>query len=330
MADHQSQILQALLAAENRYVSGNELAKRFNISRPAVYHNILKLEQNGHIIETKKGLGYCYQKSHCFDPQVIVHYRVTSYPVKIHVFDKLTSTNDYAKQYSTERTVFKPQLFLTDTQTKGRGRLGRRFYSPSNTGIYMSLLIPIQTRQSIHSGLITTGTAVCVIRSLKQFFPHVDFRVKWVNDILAHDKKCGGILTETTASLEDGSHENVIIGIGLNIDSNGFPAAISHKAGSIVEHSQVDRNKIVARIIDNFFYMYQTYQTGNFLPEYAELSEILGKKVKVVMGNRVYTGIADHFNNEGALVMMLADGQLITMASGEVTKVYLPENRYQG
>lgn len=81
---------------------------------------------------------------------------------------------------------------MTDTQTKGRGRLGRRFYSPAKTGIYMSLLIPIQTRQTLHSGLITTGTAVCVVRSLQSFFPQVDFRVKWVNDILAHDKNVVG------------------------------------------------------------------------------------------------------------------------------------------
>lgn len=329
MADHQSQILRALLASDNRYISGNELAKRFNISRPAVYNNILKLEQSGHIIETRKGIGYAYLKSNCFNAQVIEHYRVTSYPVRVHVFDQLTSTNDYAKQYATERTVFKPQIFITDTQTKGRGRLGRRFYSPSGTGIYMSLLIPMQTRQAIHSGLITTGMAVCVVRSLKPFFPQVDFRVKWVNDILAHDKKCGGILTETTSSLEDGSHENVIIGIGLNIDSEGFPDPIKHKAGAIVAHSQADRNQIVARVIDNFFYMFQTYQTGNFLAEYAELSDILGRKIRVEMGTRVYTGIADHFDNEGALVMTTTSGQL-TISSGEVTKVYLPESGYQG
>ncbi|NRN77068.1 biotin--[acetyl-CoA-carboxylase] ligase [Lactobacillus helveticus] len=329
MADHQSQILRALLELDNRYISGNELAWHFNISRPAVYNNIQKLKQKGHLIETKKGLGYSYQKSKCFDAQVIDHYRVTTYPVRTHVFDRLTSTNDYAKQYGTEKTVYKPQIFVTDTQTKGRGRLGRRFYSPAKTGIYMSLLIPIQTRQTLHSGLITTGTAVCVVRSLQPFFPQVDFRVKWVNDILAHDKKCGGILTETTASLEDGSHENVIVGIGLNVDSDDFPDPIKHKAGAIVAHSQIDRNKIVAKIIDNFFYMYQTYQTGNFLSEYAQLSDILGRKIRVEMGSRVYLGIADHFDNEGALVMNTDSGQL-TVSSGEVTKVYLPENGYTG
>ncbi|MBT9003456.1 HTH domain-containing protein, partial [Lactobacillus delbrueckii subsp. bulgaricus] len=80
MADHQSQILRALLEMDNRYISGHELARHFNISRLAVYNNIQKLKQKGHLIETKKGLGYSYQKSKCFDAQVIDHYRVTTYP----------------------------------------------------------------------------------------------------------------------------------------------------------------------------------------------------------------------------------------------------------
>ncbi|RRG00936.1 MAG: biotin--[acetyl-CoA-carboxylase] ligase [Lactobacillus sp.] len=330
MMDHQAQILHALLAADHRYVSGNELARQFKISRPAVYNNILKLERCGHQIDTKKGLGYCYEQSGCLNSQVINHYRTTTYPVDVQTFDTLTSTNDFAKQFCSSRVVTRAQAFVTDTQTSGHGRLGRHFYSPRHSGIYMSILVPIQNRDTIHSGLITTSTAVCVVRALKQFFPQVDFRVKWVNDILAHDKKCGGILTETISSLEDGSHENVIVGIGLNIDSNHYPDDIKHKAGSIVSQSQIDRNRIVASIIDNFFYMYQTYRTGSFLKAYSELSETLGQKIEVVMGTRTITGVARRFNDEGALVIQEENGKLITVASGEVTKVYLPENGYHG
>lgn len=330
MADHQSKILYELLSSNGRYISGNELAKRLNISRPAVYNNILKLERGGHRITTKKGLGYCYQYSKCFDAQVIDHYRTTTFPVEVHDFKKITSTNDYAKAFSSHVNVERPHVFVTDTQTHGRGRLGRHFYSPSKTGIYMSILVPLQNRRTIHSGLITTGTAVCVVRALKQFFPQVDFRVKWVNDILAHHKKCGGILTETISSLEDGIHENVIVGIGLNISSHGFPDEIIHKAGSVVEKSDIDRNKIVAGIIDNFFYMYQTYRTGNFLSEYAALSETLGQTVEIVMGNQTVIGTAMRFNREGALVILKKDGEMVTISSGEVKKVFLPENPYHG
>ncbi|MCT4490632.1 HTH domain-containing protein [Levilactobacillus parabrevis] len=92
MMDHQAQILHALLAADHRYVSGNELARQFKISRPAVYNNILKLERCGHQIDTKKGLGYCYEQSGCLNSQVINHYRTTTYPVDVQTFDTLTST----------------------------------------------------------------------------------------------------------------------------------------------------------------------------------------------------------------------------------------------
>lgn len=330
MMNHQDQILMALLKANGRYVSGNTLAKKFDISRPAVYNNILKLQECGHVISSKKGLGYAYQKSRVFNRQVIDHYRTTTLPVNIHTFSSVASTNDYAKQFSSANQVELPQVFLADTQTKGHGRLGRHFYSPSKGGIYMSILLPIHSRITIHSGLLTTGTAVSVVRALKQFFANADFRVKWVNDILVHNKKCGGILTETVTSLEDGSHESVVVGIGLNIDSDNFPAEIQQKAGAIVTKSSVDKNRIAASIIDNFFYMYQTYESGTFLKEYARLSETLGKRVEVVMGNQTVTGVADHFTHEGALVIQKDSGQTATISSGEVTKVYLPENRYRG
>lgn len=151
-----------------------------------------------------------------------------------------------------------------------------------------------------------------------------------MNDILVHNKKCGGILTETISSLEDGLHENVIVGIGLNIDSADFPTKIAHKAGAIVNRTSIDKNRIAAGIIDQFFYMYQTYASGQFLPEYAKLSETLGKKIQVVMGNQTITGLADHFTSDGALVIKLATGEMKTVSSGEVTKVYLPGNSYQG
>lgn len=282
MVNHQAQILSALLNAGGRFVSGNELAKKLAISRPAVYKNIQKLEQCGHLITTKKGLGYAYEKSQSFDVAVINHYRTTTIPVAIHTFKSISSTNDYAKQFSSSHDFDGPQVFVADTQTKGHGRLGRHFYSPVDGGIYLSILIPLQNRKTIHSGLITTGTAVSVVRALKQFFPNDNFRVKWVNDILVHNKKCGGILTETISSLEDGLHENVIVGIGLNIDSADFPTKIAHKAGAIVNRTSIDKNRIAAGIIDQFFYMYQTYASGQFLPEYAKLSETLGKKIQVV------------------------------------------------
>lgn len=330
MINHQAQILDALLKADGRYVSGNELAKDLKISRPAVYNNIQKLSQCGHLIATKKGLGYCYQKSQFFNSAVIDHYRTTTMPVAIHTFKSISSTNDYAKQFSSSQSFQEPQVFVADTQTKGHGRLGRHFYSPIDGGIYLSILIPLQNRKTIHSGLITTGTAVCVVRTLKQFFPNEEFRVKWVNDILVHDKKCGGILTETISSLEDGLHENVIVGIGLNINSADFPSTIAHKAGSIVANTSIDKNHIAASIIDHFFYMYQTYATGSFLPEYAKLSETLGKVVQIVMGNQTITGLADHFTGDGALVVKQDSGRMVTVSSGEVTKVYLPGNSYRG
>lgn len=330
MSDYQSQILHELLRCDRRYVSGNDLAKKLNISRPAVYHNILKLERQGHTIITKKGLGYAYKFSSTFDPQVIAHHRLTTFPVDVKCFKTLTSTNDYAKAYSSTYPLAKPVVFVTDTQTRGHGRLGRRFYSPPQTGIYMSVLIPLQDRREIRSGLITTGTAVCVIQTLQHFFPEVDFRVKWVNDILVHHRKCGGILTEAISSLEDGVHENVIVGIGLNVSSSDFPCDIRDKAGAVVRQSNVDRNQIVAGIIDNFFYMYQTYHTGQFLPEYAKLSETLGQKVEIIMGNQTIVGTAIRFNDQGALVVQQENGQQVTVSSGEVKKVFMPNSHYHG
>ncbi|KRM29725.1 biotin--[acetyl-CoA-carboxylase] ligase [Schleiferilactobacillus harbinensis] len=238
------------------------------------------------------------------------------------VFRKIPSTNGYAKTYAASHAVTTAQAFLAEEQTAGYGKRGRTFYSPPATGVYLSLLVPAATVTPLAPGLLTTGTAVAVVTVLQCFFPAALFHVKWVNDILVDNKKCGGILVEQT-------HQAVVIGIGLNLFTPQFPAAIQTKAGAVTEQP-VDRNIVIAGLLDALQALLPDYHTGMFLPAYRALAPMLGRPVTVQVGETVLAGTATAINTAGALVVTAADGQQHVLTAGEVTKVTLPANDYKG
>lgn len=315
------QVLTALLQQPAAWLSGDELAKRAGVSRESVWKAINALRKAGHQIDSGKNRGYHYAGSQQLDALAIKINRQNSLNGPIEVVTTTASTQNLAKQFLSQQA--KPQIaaFFADQQTAGYGRFGRNFYSPAQTGLYFSLVLPNPQNDLQHVGLLTTGVVVGVLRVLQRFFPQQDFSLKWVNDILIGNQKVGGIITEASLEVESTSTAAFIVGVGLNLTTAAFPPALKAIARGIDRNGTVDRNRLAAALLDELVTVYQQYPTGAFLPTYRENSRVLGRQVVLNVGERQVAGRAEAIDDQGGLVIKTARGQLETFTSGEVVKV---------
>ena len=205
-------ILNLLNKKETEFISGQYLAEVFNVSRNAVWKAVNSLRQDGYNIYAVQNKGYTLDGSGIFTGEIIKSYMQS--PVKIEYIPTVTSTNDIIMEYGRNgREEF--TAVVADSQSHGRGRKGRIFYSPDNAGTYFSILL----RPNLHfseSLYITTAAAAAVTEAIKQLY-NIDTEIKWVNDIYYKGKKICGILTEAHIDMESGTIDYAALGIGINI-----------------------------------------------------------------------------------------------------------------
>lgn len=314
----QTEVLRLLMQTAPAYYSGDQLAQRLNISRTAIWKTIQSLQTAGYSIESRHGLGYRYVENNRLSAPVI-EAAMTVPPVKLIVLPTVDSTNAYLKRMATRAPLTEPVVVLADTQTAGYGRSGRAFYSPGETGIYMSIGLPITSSQPLDAGLLTTGTAVAVAETLHELFD-VAVELKWVNDVLVNHHKVVGILSEGMTNLETGQISSVVVGIGINLTTAAFPSALETKAGAVSTTSTtVTRNEVISRLLNTFFTGYPTYRTGDFMPAYRRLSMVIGRQVALKSGATIIHGVVQDIDAAGALVVQLPTGVVRHFSSGEIT-----------
>ncbi|MCR5699675.1 MAG: biotin--[acetyl-CoA-carboxylase] ligase [Treponemataceae bacterium] len=223
-------------------VSGEFLAEKFQVSRTAVWKAVNALRKDGiQIVGTPNG-GYLFNDTDIFSEKIFATEFERAFPqyrgAKIFVFDEIDSTNSFAKRLLAEGATVSlddagsPVIVLAASQTAGRGRLGRTFYSPKKNGIYLSVIFAPKGGID-NPGKITAFTAVAVVRAIKKLYG-IQTGIKWVNDIFAGGKKICGILTEGVTNFETGLIESAVIGIGINMRaSSELPEEVSKVAGDI-------------------------------------------------------------------------------------------------
>jgi BirA family transcriptional regulator, biotin operon repressor / biotin---[acetyl-CoA-carboxylase] ligase len=152
----------------------------------------------------------------------------------LYKYEELGSTQDKLKELFAEGEVDFGDGVQAESQTAGRGRFGRKFYSPPKSGIYLSVLLPFTNAE-----LLTVGAAVAVLQSIEEVTgKRAD--VKWVNDVYLNGKKIAGILAEAVVD-KDGKPAAVILGVGINVVSptGDFPEDIQNKAGVLFPPEEV-------------------------------------------------------------------------------------------
>ena len=326
-----TELLAALNEKNGNFVSGQELASRLEVSRNAVWKAIKSLQGQGFEIESHAGIGYRLAVKRDIISRDILANDI-KYPCNIQVFDKLDSTNNYAKKPAEDKV---PRLIIADRQTAGRGRLGRSFYSPAEKGVYMSLAFEPDFDLD-KSLFVTTIAAVAACRAIEDSAA-LHPKIKWVNDIYLGNKKLAGILTEAESNFESGKIQKIIVGVGINCFSCELPDEIRDVATCLTNPAgDFSRNKLIASFCNHFFEMLDNFNQPKIIREYKSRSFIIGEPILIFnpaiarqigrAEDKLREGIrarAIDIDENGGLVVEFLEGrmsrQMQTLTSGEIS-----------
>jgi len=239
---------------------------------------------------------------------------------KIHYFTKVTSTNDTAKKLAVKGAE-EGTIVIAETQSRGKGRFGRRWASPEG-GMYFSIIL----RPKVSPGdalKLTFMAAAAVAKAIKKMFV-LNAEVKWPNDVLLNGKKACGILTEM--STRDDAVDFVVVGIGINanVNVNLLPEDLRNTVTSLKEEmaEEIDREQFLRVLLEELEHHYKAFIRKEFdliLEEWRSLTRLLGAYVEVVSFDEKFEGWAIDVDSSGVLIIRLKDGTLKKVVSGDVT-----------
>lgn len=323
-------VLAILKDNSTRYISGEEIAERLFITRSAVWKSIKTLREDGMQIEAISNKGYRLVDEIDGISSIGIKAKLSEEckDIAIKCYETVESTNDIANEWG-RLGIQEECVVVAQEQTKGRGRRGREFYSPKDTGLYMSLCLFPET-DAKSATLLTCVTAVAVCRALVET-TSINPEIKWVNDIFYNDRKIAGILTEAVTSIEDGSLSYMVIGIGINLYDpiKGFPDAIKKIAGSVYSKGGIKdnmRNELAASIVSNFMRIYRE-DWSQIIDEYRKKSFLIGKTVIVHPAGRIDINKDNMYakaiaiDDECHLVVEYENGKVEALSTGEVSVV---------
>lgn len=238
--------------------------------------------------------------------------------INLEFFETIDSTNLYLKKKDIDST---PEftVVIAQSQTAGRGRFDRKFHSPKNSGIYMSILLKpaLPPEKSV---LITALAAVAVSEAVEKLSGK-NADIKWVNDILIEGKKVCGILSEAAIGA-DGKMSRVVLGIGINayVPEDDFHEEIKNIAGAVYDAPQTDgRNRLAAEIINNVIKYYGELAQKTFLEKYKQKSIALGKNVRVMNTEEGTAARVLEIDDNCRLLVEYESGEKEYISSGEIS-----------
>jgi BirA family biotin operon repressor/biotin-[acetyl-CoA-carboxylase] ligase len=320
---YKDKILTLLRSSKAGYISGEELARKAGISRTMVWKHVESLRSSGFGIEAVPSRGY----------------RITSIPdilrqsdikpglktgvigKEIHLLPSVASTNTLAMELamsgSPEGTVV-----IAETQTGGKGRLGRKWLSPKGN-LYLSVIlrpdVPLQK-----APLITLMGAVAVATAIRTTCG-LEAGIKWPNDILVAGKKVSGLLTEMSAEQDRVRHIVLGVGVDVNMELETLPSEIRALATTLAAASgkTIDRTMLLRQLLRDLDHWYRIFLTNgpDVLREWSSLNLTIGNRVAVSGAGEALEGLAQGIDEEGRLVIRLDNGTVRTVAAGDVAIV---------
>jgi BirA family biotin operon repressor/biotin-[acetyl-CoA-carboxylase] ligase len=318
-----AKILSALRAHPDG-ISGAQLAEQLQISRAAIWARIEDLRQVGFDIEASPHFGYKI----IGEPDALIAADLLARLGKtkvvgrdIQVFERTTSTNDVVEKLARDG-VKEGAVVFAEAQTKGRGRLGRVWQSPTRRGLWFSVLLRPDLRPQ-ETTQLTVISATALRRAIKNV-AGLSAEIKWPNDVLLGGKKIAGILTEMSAEVDRVRHVIIGIGVDVNQDANEFAGEVRQTATSLklAADEEICRAELAAEILRELDADYARVRAGKF-PEIADEWEAacvtIGKNVTVHVGERKFRGRAESLDDDGALLVRTEHGHLERIIGGDVT-----------
>ena len=310
-----------LLKNTQGFISGEEICKKFGVTRASIWKNIDQLKKQGYIIESSTRKGYRLLAT----PDVITKEELKSIirtqviGSDIEYYDQVDSTNNEAKKLA-RKGAKDGTLVVANCQTQGKGRLGRNWISPKDTGIWMSIILtPNIMPSQVSCMTLIAGLDMCQTINKTT---GLTASIKWPNDIIVHSKKVCGILTEMSAEMQRINH--IIIGIGVNVNTMHFDHTISHATSLMLEGQQkYERKMIIKEFLEEFDKSYALYnQECSFVPfldRYRENCMTLGKEVKIMTNTDEYVAYAKDILADGSLLVETDTKEEKVIVAGEVS-----------
>jgi BirA family transcriptional regulator, biotin operon repressor / biotin---[acetyl-CoA-carboxylase] ligase len=317
-----AKILSALRASPDG-VSGAQLADDLAISRAAIWSRIEALRVAGYGIEAAPHFGY----------------KLVSWPDALHaddllarlgqtkiigrdirVFEETSSTNDVAEKLARDG-VREGVVVFAESQTKGRGRLGRKWVSPTHKGLWFSVLLRPNVRPQ-EATQLTVISATALRRAIKTV-TGVAVEIKWPNDLLISGKKVVGILTEMSAEVDRVRHIILGIGVDVNQDAAEFAPELRSIATSLklASGEEICRAELATEILRELDADYARICAGKFsavADEWEAACMTIGKNVTVHTGDLKFRGRAEALDDDGALLVRTEHGLLERVIGGDV------------
>ncbi len=318
------QILNALRASGDQAVSGAELSQALGVSRAAIWARIEELRALGYDIQAGPHFGYRLASApdvlHADDLlSRLGNTRVIGRDIR--VFVETTSTSDVIERLARDR-VKEGVVVFAESQTSGRGRLGRKWLSPAKKGLWFSILLRPDLRPQ-QATQLTVAAATALRRAIASL-TSLEPEIKWPNDVLVGGRKVAGILTELSAELDRVKHVILGIGVDVNLNPGEFPADLRKTATSLkVELGKpVSRPELAVAILRALDADYAHVVSGEFATvadEWEEHCTTIGQSVTIRIGPRQIRGRAEALGEDGALLLRTEHGHLERIVGGDVT-----------
>ncbi len=242
------------------------------------------------------------------------------------ILGETASTNTLAKELAASGAVHGTAV-IADSQTAGRGRLGRSFVSPEGCGIYMSVII--RPRFSLETAQLITSCAACAAAEAVESLCDENVAVKWVKDLYIGGRKICGILTEASINGRNSSLEYAVIGIGINVLSaeNAFDDELKAIATSIEAETGVklNRNILCAELLNRLEEHLENIESREYLKEYRRREMLTGHIITANADGSAVIGRAVGIDDNACLLIELEDGKIKTVNSGEANRCRIKE-----
>lgn len=302
----------------NHAWSQDELAEHLCCRIGAIRPALVRLEEAGYLFEHTAAQEWRFRAApdRLIPLEIRWHLRTKRFGARIQAFASVGSTMDAAHRLARAGAI-EGTLVVAESQTHGRGRAGRSWASPPGQGIYCSLILrPRVIAAQMHH--MTLLAAIVAARTIEQA-THLKPSIRWPNDLLIKDKKVGGILTES--SMERGSVDYVVVGIGLNV--NGTRAELPDIATSlaVASHHPVDRLAVLRALLQTWERWYDRWKAQGFDPvrrAFAERCATLGRTVRVQLRGAARVGQAEQIDEDGGLVVRWESGLEDVIHAGDV------------
>ncbi len=356
-------VLQLLVQAKGQAVSGEVIAAECGVSRAAIWKAVKALREAGTSIEGTTNGGYVLADDDVFTTELFSETFSNRFPelsnCHIECFKEIDSTNTYAKrllaecgnlrdsngQLTASGQKYHKAVIVAESQTAGRGRLGRTFVSPEKTGIYISVIYAPKGGIT-NPARLTASAAVAICRAIKNVLAElpegctIEPQIKWINDIFVSGKKVCGILAEGVANFESGMIEAAVVGMGINIKKNktAFEGELADVVGTLEDAlsqtspdapaPSISRVQLAAEIAGQVLKIFEEDALSPeahkaIIKEYKEASFLLGQELTVypLIGDQKssYKATATDIDENAGLIVTLKDGSLKTLSSGEVS-----------